>query len=376
MPLPAITTFDTPLQTPSPYFFGSGIAGQFPEYLNRREFDRCFLVTSPKLLQLIGQPLLKAIDAAAVRCNTVLIDDAERNKDWDTLRTVCEELTARGATRDSVLLAFGGGVIGNVTGLAAALVYRGIRFVHVPTTVTAQTDSTLSNKQAINGAMGKNQFGVYHAPLFIWADADYPAREPVRQQKAGIVEGVKNVFISQPSTDAADEMLDLWRNPERLAELLLWITRSKLDILRQDPTERASALVLEYGHTFGHAIEWLGRGRLLHGEAISIGMCLAADLSHALGHMSAEFRDAHYRILGQRLGTPTTLPGWIATETLYETMLADNKRTRKGLRFLLLRRCGEFADAGGDPLISADRSIVLQVLEESRSRSAEVAVRR
>src|SRR5439155_5915380 len=115
----------------------------------------------------------------------------------------------------------------NVTGLGAALVYRGIRFVHVPTTVTAQTDSTLSNKQAINGAMGKNQFGAYHAPLFIWADADYPRSEPVRQQKAGMVEGVKNVFISRPSVDAADEMLGLWRSPERFAELLLWITRSK-----------------------------------------------------------------------------------------------------------------------------------------------------
>ena len=371
-----ITTFTLPLEAPCPYHFGCGMVASLPEYLRPHSPDRCFLVTSPRLLQLFGDPLLATLDSAGIRCDSVLIDDAERNKGWESLRTLCEELTARNVTRDSVLLALGGGVVGNVTGLAAALTYRGIRFVHLPTTVTAQTDSTLSNKQAINGAMGKNQFGVYHAPLFVWADAEYPRSEPQRQQKAGIVEGVKNVFISHPSIDAAGERLDLWRRPARLSDLLLWVVRSKLAILEKDPTERGYATILEYGHTFGHAIEWLSQGRLLHGEAISIGMCLAADLSHALGYMPAEFRQAHYRLLGQELGTPTALPAYIPAEAVYQSMLADNKRTRKGLRFLLLRRPGEFVNDGEDRMTPAEPGAVMRVLEESRGRFVGAASRR
>jgi 3-dehydroquinate synthase len=238
-------------------------------------------------------------------------------------------------------------VIGNIVGLASALLYRGVRFIEVPTTIMAQTDSTLSNKQAINGQRGKNQFGVYHAPLFVWADAAYAAAEPSRQQRAGIVEGIKNVFISEDCTAAADVLLQEWQAGNRMYELLRLLIDSKLAILRRDPSEKQACVILEYGHTFGHAVEWLA-GNLYHGEAVAIGMCLAAETSHALGHMSRSFLQDHYRFLGTRLGVPTRLPKNISAAKLLHAMRSDNKRTKKGLRFLLLRGCGEFVNPEGD----------------------------
>jgi 3-dehydroquinate synthetase len=264
-----------------------------------------------------------------------------------------------------VLIALGGGAVGNLAGLAAGLLYRGVRFVQVPTTVTAQTDSTLSNKQGINGARGKNQFGMYHAPLFIWGDAAYPRHEPVRQQKSGIVEGIKNVLISRDSVEPAEQMLEMWRRDGCSAELLKWLIDSKLPIIRRDPTERGYAMVLEYGHTFGHAIEWLAGGRLLHGEAVSIGMCLAAEVSGALGLMPEALRRDHYRLLGEMLGTPTKLPDSVEPEVVYETMLGDNKRTGKGLRFLLLEKCGRVFNPQGDYMAAVEREVVMAQLRKS-----------
>lgn len=368
-----VLTLDTCLEPGSPFHFGDGIVDHFPAYLSAHDFDRVFLIGGAKILKVFGHELVAVLGRAHVQCDTLPVDDTERDKSWQTLSKLCEDLVAAGVTKDSILLALGGGVVGNVVGLAAGLIYRGIRFVEIPTTVTAQTDSTLSNKQAINGARGKNQFGVYHAPLFVWADAAYPRSEPPRQIKAGIVEGIKNIFISQSDPAAIDPMLRLHREAD-MPGLLLALIRSKLRILRHDPTEKASAVALEYGHTFGHAIEWLGAGKLLHGEAVSIGMCLAAELSRAMGFISNQFLEDHYRYLRAELGTPTALPEWLAPQDVFDAMLADNKRTAKGLRFLLLRSCGNLVNPDGDFQIAAEPRLVLDVLERSRHRARELTV--
>jgi 3-dehydroquinate synthase len=279
------------------------------------------------------------------------------------LQSLSERLVAAGATKDSLLLALGGGVIGNLVGLTAALLYRGVRFVEIPTTIMAQTDGTLSNKQAINGAAGKNQFGVYHAPLFIWSDCHYARSEPLRQRRAGVVEGIKNVLVSQRDTSQAEAMLELGDDPNRLAELVLMLVRSKLPIIQRDPTERGYGIVLEYGHTFGHAIEWAAQGQLFHGEAVAIGMCVAAELSHALGYMSEDFLAEHYRLL-DRLNVPTSLPAGTTAEAVYETMLRDNKRTKRGVTYILLSGCGEVLRSGEHYSITVEPEIVLRVLRQ------------
>jgi 3-dehydroquinate synthetase len=368
MPHHSTLGLETPLLPSRPYYFGQQVQTEFAERIKCHEFDRCYLVTSRKLLHLFGQELLDSLVQAGVPCEPVLIKETERHKNWRTLRHLCETLVARGATKDSILLALGGGVVGNIVGLAAALLFRGVRFIDIPTTFMAQTDSALSNKQAINGRLGKNHFGVYHAPLFIWADVAYVESEPARQQRSGIVEGIKNVFISQDNLSAAEEMLTAWEEGDRLYELVRLLIDSKLSILRNDPTERHSGVTLEYGHTFGHAIEWLAQGKLYHGEAVAIGMCLAAEMSYALGYMSGAFLHDHYRFLGERLGVPTELPADISLEALYQTMLADNKRTRKGLSILILSRCGEFVNSEGGYHVPVDRDQMIQILNSPVGR--------
>lgn len=361
-----VIELSTELEVSSSYFLGDNILQQLPPYLRPHNFDRTFLVTSQKLWGLFGAEVVATLRRENVRCEPILIPESESNKSWETLQDLCERLVAAGATKDSLLLALGGGVIGNIVGLSAALLYRGVRFVEMPTTVMSQTDGTLSNKQAINGAAGKNQFGVYHAPLFIWSDCHYSRSEPLRQRRSGVVEGIKNVLVSQPGTAAAEVMLDLADDEARLVELVQLLVRSKLPIIERDPSERGYGIVLEYGHTFGHAIEWLAQGKLFHGEAVAIGMCAAAELSHALGYMSDDFLREHYRLL-DRLGVPTALPSGISAEAVCETMLRDNKRTKRGVTYILLSDCGEVVRSDGHYTVAVEPSLVLEALRKNAS---------
>jgi 3-dehydroquinate synthetase len=362
-----VIELNTGLDTSSPYYLGDKILRELPAHLRRHDFDRGFLVTSQKLWGMFGGDLLATLREANIRCEPILIPESEGNKSWDTLQSLCERLVAAGATKDSLLLALGGGVIGNITGLSAALLYRGVRFVEIPTTIMSQTDGTLSNKQAINGAAGKNQFGVYHAPLFIWSDCDYARTEPLRQRRGGVVEGLKNVLISQPDLATAEAMLALAEDETRLADLIQMLVQSKLPILHRDPTERGYGIILEYGHTFGHAIEWLAQGKLFHGEAVAIGICLAAELSHALGHMTEDFLLEHYRLLDQ-LGVPTTLPSGISPDAVFETMLRDNKRTKRGVTFILLSGCGQIIRSDKHYSVAVGPELVLQTLRVGACR--------
>lgn len=370
-----IIELETRLENGCPYYLGENIAEDLPRYLEPHKPDRCFLVTSDKLLHMSGNWLLGVLNKRGIPCDPVLIQEGEANKSWATLQGLCETLITNRITKDSILLAFGGGVIGNLVGLAASLIYRGIRFVEIPTTLMAQTDGTLSNKQAINGGMGKNLFGTYHAPLFIWVDAAYPRTEPDRQIKSGIVEGIKNGLITGPETlqQIVSRLRPGLRHMrENMLGLVLALVQSKLPILEKDPSEKNYAVILEYGHTFGHALEWLCRGALFHGEAVGIGMCLAAELSTDLGRMDRSFLEKHYYLLHTLLDTPTTLPEEIHPEALYETMVIDNKKNHKGLRFLLLHKCGEFVNPDGDFMLSVDRRVVIQLLQRLKKRAAPV----
>jgi 3-dehydroquinate synthase len=266
-----------------------------------------------------------------------------------------------------LIIAFGGGSVGNLVGLAAAMSFRGIRYVEVPTSFTHMTDGVLSNKQAINGRMGKNHFGVYYAPVLIWADARYLATEPIRSKKAGIAEAIKNALISQPElVGYFRKMLrsDCGYGPEELSELALTTILSKLEILRRDPSEKHYALVLEYGHTFGHAIEWLSRGELLHGECVAVGMKMVAHLANEQKLISNQVLDLHYELFDKCLGLVPALPPHIDARSVLATMTRDNKKTGDSFRFVLLDRLGSCGNEEGDYLVTIpDNGYLLGFLE-------------
>jgi 3-dehydroquinate synthetase len=264
-----VITLSTHLEKPSPFYFGYGIHQSFLSELEKYSFDKIFFFTEPHLFESYGKELYDQI-SAKYPCSVEFVPAGEKCKYFPVLEETCEKLIAKGASKKSILLAFGGGTVGNVVGLAAGLIYRGIRFVEIPTSMTGQTDSTLSNKQAVNGGTGKNHFGLYHAPLFIWADTKYLKTEPPFSRRSGIIEGIKNGFISDENFL---EYLEQSLNPEldftdaKLTEIAYKIILSKLPILQQDPSEKGYAITLEYGHTFGHGIEWLEK--ISHGEAVS-----------------------------------------------------------------------------------------------------------
>jgi 3-dehydroquinate synthase/2-deoxy-scyllo-inosose synthase len=224
----------------------------------------------------------------------------------------------------------GGGMVGNVAGLASALLFRGIRLFHLPTTPIAAFDSVLSVKQAVNLRGGKNLCGTYHRPSLIACDLRWLAGAPPAQLLTGLAEMVKNVLAVVP--DLEDELVEaiaeLELDPGAALLKLLRIGRAaKEGHLRADPRERRQALVFEYGHTMGHALEFTSRGEIDHGEAVGWGMLVAAEVSHGLGHLSGEDVERHYRLLS-RLRLPD-LRGRlerIDPRQLRAVLCRDNKR--------------------------------------------------
>ena len=190
-----IVQIDNALDAASPIFFGYDIEEQFIEVLERSTqnmpVDKLFLLTDRILFDLFGETFLSRLGERFPGTERYLLPQGEQCKNFEVLQKLCNHLVKKGVSKQSLLIAFGGGSIGNISGLAAGLIFRGIRFIEVPTTLSHQTDGMLSNKQAVNGKFGKNHFGLYHTPVFSWADTRYPETEPLRFKKSGIVEGIK-----------------------------------------------------------------------------------------------------------------------------------------------------------------------------------------
>jgi 3-dehydroquinate synthase len=352
-----LTCLSTELTNPSPLYFGYDIAARFSQKLDEaignQPADKIFLVADAGVYAAhdFGRSLLDEHPNVEL----ILIEPGEASKSWPGLEAMCERLVSKGASKRSVAVAFGGGSVGNLVGLAAALLFRGIRYVEVPTSFMHMTDGVLSNKQAINGRMGKNHFGVYHAPILIWADVRYLETEPARSRKAGLAEAIKNALISKPELVAYFRQLfrpDGRYTATELSDLALNTIMIKLEILRRDPTEKRYALVLEYGHTFGHAIEWLSHGALLHGECVAVGMKMAAHMANERKMISDQLVDLHYELIDSCLGLIPTLPPHIDAHSLIATMKCDNKKTGNSMRFVLLETLGSCTNQEGDYLIT------------------------
>lgn len=359
-----VITLSSHLEKPSPFLFGFEIQDKFVEELEKYSFDKIFFFTEPHLFEFYGKDLFNQI-SAKYPCQVEFVPAGEKCKYFPVLEEICETLIAKGASKKSILIAFGGGTVGNIVGLVAGLIYRGIRFIEVPTSMTGQTDSTLSNKQAVNGTTGKNHFGLYHAPVFIWVDTKYLKTEPPSSRRSGIIEGIKNGFISDASfLDYLEEVLnpEVKFTDEQLYQLAYNIILSKLEILKKDPGEKVYAITLEYGHTFGHGIEWLEK--ITHGEAVSYGMKIAAHLCQEMGLISQQDVERHYYIIEEKLGFNNPFPASITTEKLMDAMIADNKKTGLALRFVLLERIGQCYNPEGDYLVTVDKELVIKVVEK------------
>ena len=234
----------------------------------------------------------------------------------------------------------------------------------------------LSNKQAVNGRSGKNLFGLYHAPLFIWADTQYLASEPLTSCRSGIVEGIKNGLISDPVfldyLGAVLEPQHRYSEAQRY-ELVRRLILSKLPILQRDPSEKNYAIILEYGHTFGHGLEVALRGQMQHGEAVGYGMRIAARLAQRLGLIDGALVQRHDRLIMDRLGFAAPWPQRVSAADLIEAMTTDNKKKGRALRYVLLEAPGRCVNPEGDWMMAVDPSLVLAVVQDFILEAGSVA---
>ena len=361
--------FNTYLSPDPTYYFGYGIAPELGRLVSEHEYDKVFLVTNEILNKLYIDILEDSLRAYNINYEVIIIPDSEKDKTFVRLESLCETLVEKGITKGSIIMGFGGGCLTNVVGLAAAMIYRGIRYIELPTTFMGVTDSCLSNKQAVNGRHGKNQFGVYKAPLFLFSDTQFLATESMTGRKSAFAEGIKNAFINDESLLAYYENVlatEIFEDMpmETVTDVAYHVILSKLEILKQDPSEKLFAMALEYGHTFGHAMEFYSGGKLPHGIAVAKGMCIAAELSNALGYLSQKEVDKHYRLFGECLGLDLKIPANISVDNIMDTIKADNKKTVKGVKYVLLKRIGECLNPDGDFQVKVDEGLVRKILHE------------
>lgn len=337
-----VRTWESPLTGHMPIHFGPGAIERLPELLLGLKPDRVFIISDQRVFHLHGASLLQLLSPHFAP-EILLIAEGEGEKKMSNLEFLCHQLFERGVTKSSVVVNFGGGVVLNLGGLAASLVYRGIRFVQAPTTLMAQSDVIVSNKQGINFAGGKNRLGVFSTPVASVADIRYVRTEPIRQLRAAAVEYCKNaILLGGSHYDQALEFFaakDLFSEAQ-LARLLENSLAQKFEIARLDPKERSLGLMLEYGHTVGHALEWLSQGRLLHGEAVYHGMNVAGQLAHHMGIMPLSELKKQSLLLSRLPGIPP-IPNDISVGQILSSVQRDNKKVGKGMAFILMKGVGE-----------------------------------
>ena len=338
---------------------GSGLLGHDERWQGLPRARHALIITNDTVGPIYAERLKARLQPLYAEVDTINLPDGESYKDWSTLNTIFDSLLERGCDRKTVLFALGGGVIGDMTGFAAACYMRGVPFVQVPTTLLAQVDSSVGGKTAINHPLGKNMIGAFYQPARVLCDLDTLSTLPDRELSAGLAEVIKYGPI-------ADAELLTWleqhveglrrREPALLRHVIRRSCEIKAQVVGADEREGGVRAILNFGHTFGHAIEaGLGFGVWLHGEAVAAGMVMAADLSERMGLSTPGLRERLVRLI-ERAGLPVKGPKLGADEYLRH-MRVDKKAEDGDIRFVLIEGLGRAV------LRSAPDTLVAECIE-------------
>ena len=342
-----------------PIFIGQGLLAQTNLLRPFVKGRRALIVTNEVVAPLYLGAVREAL--GDVQCDTLILPDGEHTKTLQTLSLIYDKLLAERHERSTTLVALGGGVIGDITGFAAATYQRGVNFIQVPTTLLSQVDSSVGGKTGVNHPLGKNMIGAFYQPQCVIADTQVLQSLPFRELKAGLAEVIKYGLIDNlPFFEWLEANVDGLVAGEQtlLAEAVKVSCQDKARIVAADEKEGGVRALLNLGHTFGHAIEnAMGYGTWLHGEAVSAGMVMAADLSVRLGWISgAEARRA--KALLQRAGLPVVPPAEISVADYMRLMAFDKKVVGGKIRFILMRGLGQAVIESG-----IDAALLEQTLE-------------
>ena len=324
-----------------PIHIGPGLLGDAARLRQTISAKQVLIVTNEVVAPLYLGMLEQSLGAEQQR--VLVLPDGEEEKNLATFATIIDRLVAEGFRRDACLVALGGGVIGDITGFAAACYQRGVAFVQIPTTLLAQVDASVGGKTAVNHPRAKNMIGAFHQPVGVLADTDTLASLPPREFSAGLAEVIKHGLI-------LDEAFLVWLEAHMEAILahdsaaLAYIVRRsceiKAAIVAEDELEQGRRALLNLGHTFGHALESIGAYRdWLHGEAVAVGIALAAWASSEMGMISADDCLRVEELLG-RARLPVSTGEGIDADALLEVMNLDKKAGASGLNMIFLDRLG------------------------------------
>jgi 3-dehydroquinate synthase len=350
-----------------PVHIGRGLLGDASLWKRLVGAGKVLVVSNETVAPLYLDSVRSALSGRAFEVH--VIPDGERHKTVETWYAILDKLVAMQARRDATLVALGGGVVGDMTGFAAACYMRGVRFLQAPTTLLAQVDASVGGKTGINHARGKNLVGAFHQPAAVLIDSATLDTLDRREYAAGLAEVVKHGAIRDATffewleghVEALSE-----RAPEAVDRIIRRSVEIKYEIVGQDEKEAGIRALLNFGHTFGHALESeTAYERFLHGEAVAIGMVVAARLSEARSLCPAGSAGRLARLLS-RVGLPVDIPGDLDPNRLTEALQLDKKALASGLRLILLRGIGH-AVVDGD----SSEAQILAAMQASRQDHAE-----
>jgi len=304
---------------------------------------KAIIITNDIVAPLYLKSLASSLTAQQVSIESIVLPDGENHKNWHTLNQIFDELLTHRAERKTTLIALGGGVIGDIAGFAAAVFQRGAPFIQVPTTLLAQVDSSVGGKTAINHPLGKNMIGAFYQPRAVIADTNTLKTLPARELSAGLAEVIKYGLIGDCAFfEWLEVNMDrlIARDADALTYAIEVSCRNKAAIVARDEREEGVRALLNFGHTFGHAIEsGLGYGKWLHGEAVAAGMAIATRVSQHMGLVNAE-GVARTNNLLQRARLPVRGPR-LGLSRYLELMGHDKKVENGKVRFVLLKNIGD-----------------------------------
>lgn len=341
-----------------PIYIGRGLLKQPKLLAPYIQGSRVAVVTNVTVAPLYLDTLMQGL--GAWRPVTISLPDGEAHKTLQVLDSIYTLLLQNRCDRKTTLIALGGGVVGDMTGFAAASYQRGIPFIQVPTTLLSQVDSSVGGKTGVNHALGKNMIGAFHQPQCVIIDTDTLNTLPDEELSAGLAEVIKYGLIGDAEFFSwLEQNLDklLARDPQALAHAIERSCADKAAVVAADERETGSRALLNLGHTFGHAIETgAGYGAWLHGEAIAVGMCMAADLSRRLGWLSAQ-EVQRIEDLIQRARLPTRAPRSLSGARLRELMSVDKKVEAGQLRLVLPKGLGQSVITADVPATLLDETL-------------------
>jgi len=336
--------------------------GEFEVIPHERYYSPHYIIVDKNILKLYGRPVLDQLRALGYRVNLIVVNPGEWSKSTKNYLSLAEKILASGIDKKSVIISIGGGVIKDLSGFLASTLYRGIGFISIPTTVLSQCDAAITLKQGVNGEGGKNLLGSYYPPIRILVDPAVLVTLGDRYVSDGLAECLKQAFAQDKNYfKFFDEYKGSIRNIDFLEKAITKSIQLKIPAFEKDFYEDNVALVYQYGHEVGHAVEFLSGYKIGHGEAVSIGMRVSAEVSRILGVASQKTVDNHIRLLS-KYKLPVHVPSYISPEDIVNTLRYNKKFHGDSARLVLVKEIGSLWNSRGVYYVSCDSHILKKAL--------------